>query len=137
MNGSVQTASKQRVQIVLREESATNLQPEETISTSGHRVSAAGRIPYSQVKFLASSGSPVPVMRVLGISAERAASTRESLPCCYDRIGRSSFFNPVHEGAEHVKAIERRSAPAVLHSGNQEDAAPFGNVIGAPVRCGQ
>ena len=77
------------------------------------------------------------VLRVFWIGAERAAAAGECLTGGDNGIGRCAFLDPIDDGAEHVEVIERRAAAAMSHSGHQEDAAPFSNLVGAAVGFGK
>src|ERR1035441_6775038 len=77
------------------------------------------------------------VLRVLWISAERAAAAWECLTGGDDGIGRLPLLDPVDDGGKHVEVIESGPATAVGHAGDEEHAAPLGNLDCATVGCGK
>ena len=77
------------------------------------------------------------VLRVFWISAERAAAAWERCAGGNHGIRRRAFLYPVDNSGKHVEVIEGGAATAVGHAGDEEHAAPFGNLLSAAVGCGQ
>jgi hypothetical protein len=77
------------------------------------------------------------VMSVFWICAKRAAAAGERLAGGHNGIGRFAFLDPVDDSAEHVEMVESGSATAVGHAGDEEHAAPFGDLVCTAVGCGQ
>jgi len=84
---------------------------------------------------LAVTGSGV--LRVFRVSAERAAATWERCAGGDDRVWRNAFFDPIYDGSKHVEVIERGTASAVGHAGDEEHATPFGNLLRSAVSWGK
>src|SRR5579871_5559592 len=77
------------------------------------------------------------VLRVCRISAQGPAASGECLASGNHRFGSFAFLYPFNHRREHVEVIERRSAAAVSHAGNEKHAAPFSHLVCSAIRCGK
>jgi hypothetical protein len=77
------------------------------------------------------------VLRVLWISAERAAAAWECLTGGDNRIGRRPLLDPVDDGGKHVEVIESGPTATMCHARDKEHPAPLGNLVCTPIACGK
>ncbi len=56
------------------------------------------------------------ILRVFGISAERAAAAGKCFSGCDDGVGSSSFLDPIDHRAQHIELVKRGAAAAVSHT---------------------
>src|ERR1035438_359767 len=77
------------------------------------------------------------VLGVLGIRAQRPASSRKCLSGGDHRFRRNAFLDPVQHCAEHVELVECRTAAAVAHPRHQKHPTPFGHLVRTAVSSGK
>ena len=77
------------------------------------------------------------VLRVLRIRAKWPCAPRKCLPFRNHRLWSVALLHPIHNRGQHIEIIESGRTPcAVVHAGNEEEAAPILNLIEAAIIFG-
>jgi len=85
------------------------------------------------VRILGATGSCE--LRVHWVRTEGAAAAGKRRTSRCNGIGRCALLDPVDDSTQDVEVVERGTAAAVTHPGNEEDAAPLGDLVGDSVGC--